>query len=39
MSKFFAKVDDFATVLWIETAGFTAAISLLFLVSLKLLNF
>ena len=39
MSNFFAKVDDFATVLWVETAGLAAALSLLFMVSLKLFNF
>ena len=38
MSNFFAKVDDFVTVLWIETAGLTVALSLLFMVSLKLFS-
>ena len=36
MSNFFAKVDDFSTALWVETAGLAVALSLLFMVFLKL---
>ncbi len=36
MENFFAKVDDTVTTLWIETAGLTVFMSLVFLLTIKL---
>ena len=37
MDNLFAKIDDHVTSLWIETAGLTVAMSLIFGIAIKIL--
>ena len=35
MDKLFAKIDDSVTTLWVETAGLVLAMSLIFMLGIK----
>lgn len=37
MNKFFPKMDNFAVLLWVETVIFIVAVSLVFILPIKIL--